>query len=174
MKKLLLLLALFALAQFTSAQSVVLIQPPPGWPAGTPYPGLPGIDLARVPTRNPDFHIGPPSPRLDLFPPPVVFTAPPPALMARPAGVGSAKAGLLPDDILAARDAAKNVVELRQSGQESIGVLVASKSHTDAIQAATSEIRAAGGNLYAAAINNGGVARAQPKLVVAEGRLILK
>jgi len=78
--------------------------------------------------------------------------------------------------------AAGTKIELRQSGNERIGVLLGDAATQSAvgvdnqglIQATSAEIQAAGGNIYAVAINNGGTIRAQPTLTMEGGKLVLK
>ncbi|MGV3757523.1 MAG: beta strand repeat-containing protein, partial [Verrucomicrobiota bacterium] len=73
-------------------------------------------------------------------------------------------------------------IELRQAGNERIGVVLGNTVATaetgvdnqGLVQATSVEINAAGGNIYAVAINNGGVVRAQPTLVMEGGKLVLK
>ncbi len=78
--------------------------------------------------------------------------------------------------------AAGTKIELRQSGNERIGVLLGDATTQSAvgvdnqglIQATSAEIQAAGGNIYAVAINNGGTIRATPTLTMEGGKLVLK
>jgi mucin-19 len=79
--------------------------------------------------------------------------------------------------------AAGTSIELRQAGNERIGVILGSSSSTQSevgvnnlgvVEAAAAEVKAAGGNIYALAINNGGEIRATPKLVFEGGRIVLK
>lgn len=78
--------------------------------------------------------------------------------------------------------AAGTKIELRQAGNERIGVLLGDSSAQTAIgvdnqgliKATSAEIQAAGGNIYAVAINNGGTIRATPTLVMEGGKLVLK
>ncbi len=78
--------------------------------------------------------------------------------------------------------AAGSSVQLLQSGQERISVLAGNSSAPQAatgvnnagtIEATTAELKAAGGNIYALAINNGGVIRAT-SLVNENGSIMLK
>jgi mucin-19 len=79
--------------------------------------------------------------------------------------------------------AAGSSIELRQSGNERLGVILGNNSapqsaagvdNSGTVQATSAEIKAAGGNIYALAINNGGTVRAEPKLVFEGGKLVLK
>ena len=79
--------------------------------------------------------------------------------------------------------AAGNKIELRQIGNERIGVIIDNPTgeqtevgvdNQGVVEAASAEIKAAGGNVYAVAINNGGEVRAEPKLVFEGGRLVIK
>ncbi|HEY1172521.1 MAG TPA: hypothetical protein VGH19_14220 [Verrucomicrobiae bacterium] len=73
-------------------------------------------------------------------------------------------------------------IELRQQGNERIGVLLGNTAaptetgvdNQGLVQATSVEVNAAGGNIYAVAINNGGTVRAQPTLVMEGGKLVLK
>ena len=78
--------------------------------------------------------------------------------------------------------AAGSSIQLLQSGQERISVLAGNSSapqaatgvnNTGTIEATTAELKAAGGNIYALAINNGGVIRAT-SLVNENGSIMLK
>src|SRR5262245_9718559 len=77
--------------------------------------------------------------------------------------------------------AAGSQVQLVQSGNERISVLAGNSAvsaaegvkNSGAIQAATAELKAAGGNIYALAINNGGVVRADG-IVNENGRISLR
>ncbi|MDB6064992.1 MAG: hypothetical protein JWR26_1200, partial [Pedosphaera sp.] len=78
--------------------------------------------------------------------------------------------------------AAGSTIQLVQSGQERISVLAGNGDAPQAnvgvnnlgtIQATTAELKAAGGNIYALAINNGGAIRAT-SLVNENGRIVLK
>ena len=79
--------------------------------------------------------------------------------------------------------AAGNKIELRQVGNERIGVIIDNPTgeqtevgvdNQGVVEAASAEIKAAGGNVYAVAINNGGEVRAEPKLVFEGGRMVIK
>ena len=78
--------------------------------------------------------------------------------------------------------AAGTKIELRQAGNERIGVLLGDSANQAAvgvdnqglIKATSAEIQAAGGNIYAVAINNGGTIRATPTLTMEGGKLVLK
>ncbi len=78
--------------------------------------------------------------------------------------------------------AAGSSVQLLMSGQDKISVLAGNSSapqagvginNLGAIESATAELKAAGGNIYALAINNGGVVRAT-SLVNENGNIMLK
>src|SRR6185503_17852397 len=78
--------------------------------------------------------------------------------------------------------AAGSEVILQQAGNERVGVLAGNLNvpqtgkgvnNVGAIQAASAELKAAGGNIYALAINNGGTVRAN-SIVNENGRIFLR